>query len=110
VPLLHRGIDGHGRGQTVVLPELAEPVTSARTSSSSTNFGLPAAKLQVSASLAPSASPWLANGEEVLDAEMVHAVAPGATISLVMVRANSLDDPPSGVRAAVAGSAAPWVT
>jgi subtilase family serine protease len=44
----------------------------------------------------------LANGEEVLDAEMVHAVAPGATISLVMVGANSLDDPASGVRAAVA--------
>src|SRR6266516_4508026 len=91
VPLLHRGIDG--RGQTVVLPELAEPEFPLPTSDIRQDlvqfdklFGLPAAKLQVNASLAPSASPWLANGEEVLDAEMVHAVAPGATISLVMVR------------------------
>ena len=82
VPLLHRGIDG--RGQTVVLPELAEPEFPLPTSDIRQDlvqfdklFGLPAAKLQVNASLAPSASPWLANGEEVLDAEMVHAVAPG---------------------------------
>jgi subtilase family serine protease len=107
VPLLHRGIDG--RGQTVVLPELAEPEFPLPTSDIRQDlvqfdklFGLPAAKLQVNASLAPSASPWLANGEEVLDAEMVHAVAPGASISLVMVGANSLDDPASGVSAAVA--------
>jgi subtilase family serine protease len=107
VPLRHRGIDG--RGQTVVLPELAEPQFPLPASDIRQDlvqfdklFGLPAATLQVNASLAPSASPWLANGEEVLDAEMVHAVAPGATISLVMVGASSLDDPASGVRAAVA--------
>jgi subtilase family serine protease len=44
----------------------------------------------------------LANGEEVLDAEMVHAVAPGATITVVVVGANSLANPASGVSAAVA--------
>jgi subtilase family serine protease len=37
-------------------------------------------------SLAGSAAPWLAGGEEVEDAEMVHAVAPGATISIVLVK------------------------
>jgi subtilase family serine protease len=107
VPLLHGGIDG--RGQTVVLPELAEPEFPLPTSDIRRDFaefdklfGLPAAKLQVNASLAPSASPWLANGEEVLDAEMVHAVAPGATITVVIVGANSLDDPASAVGAAVA--------
>ena len=106
MPLLQRGIDG--RGQTVVLPELAEPNFPVPTSDIRQDlvqfdklFGLPAAKLRVNASLAPSASPWLANGEEVLDAEMVHAVAPGATIMLVMVGANSLDDPASAVSAAV---------
>ena len=107
VPLLQRGIDG--RGQTVVLPELAEPQFPLPTSDIRQDlvqfdklFGLPAAKLQVNTRLAPSASPWLANGEEVLDAEMVHAVAPAATISLVMVAATSLDDPASAVNAAVA--------
>ena len=39
-------------------------------------FGLPAARLQVDTSLAGSASPWLASGEEVEDTEIVHAVAP----------------------------------
>jgi subtilase family serine protease len=63
VPLLARGIDG--RGQTVVLPELAEPEFPLPTSDIRQDlvefdklFGLPAAKLQVNASLAPSASPW----------------------------------------------------
>jgi subtilase family serine protease len=107
VPLLHRGVDG--RGQTVVLPELAEPAFPLPTSDIRQDliqfdklFGLPAARLQVNTSLAPSASPWSANDEEVLDAEMVHAVAPGATISLVIVGANSLDNPASAVHAAVA--------
>ena len=39
---------------------------------------LPAAKLRVVTSFAGSASPWLAYGEEVLDVEIVHAVAPDA--------------------------------
>ena len=53
-------------------------------------------------SLAPSASPWLANGEEVLDTEMVHAVAPGADIVEVLVNATSLDNAASAVAASVA--------
>jgi subtilase family serine protease len=82
VPLLDRGIDG--RGQTVVLPELAEPALSPPQVSDirqdlarfDSLFGLPTARLRVVTSLAGPVSPWLAYGEEVLDVEMVHAVAP----------------------------------
>jgi subtilase family serine protease len=93
-PLLERGIDG--RGQTVGMPELAQqpgPDASdirqdmARFDSL---FGLPPARLRVVNSLAGSASPWLAGGEEVEDAEMVHAVAPGAAISIVVIKPSAV--------------------
>jgi subtilase family serine protease len=96
-PLLERGIDG--LGQTVVMPELAQqpgPDASdirqdmARFDSL---FGLPPARLRVVNSLAGSASPWLAGGEEVEDTEMVHAVAPGAAISIVLVKPSALSSP-----------------
>ncbi len=107
-PLLDRGING--RGETVVLPELAEtqllpPVVSdlrhdmARFDSL---FGLPAARLKVVTSIAPSATPWLANGEEVLDAENVHAVAPDAAITIVLVKPTSLNNPADAIAAATA--------
>ena len=107
-PLLERGIDG--RGETVVLPEVAEtqllpPVVSDLRQDMSrfdSLFGLPAARLKVVTSLAGSPSPWLANGEEVLDAENVHAVAPNAMITIVLVRASSLNNPANAVAAAVA--------
>ncbi len=89
-PLLQRGIDG--RGQTVVMPEAAqEPTPDASDirqdmARFDSLFGLPPARLQVVNSLAGSALPWLAGGEEVEDAEMVHAVAPGAAISIVLVK------------------------
>jgi hypothetical protein len=94
-PLLDRGIDG--RGVTVVLPEEAEtgparpqPITGLLRSVTDIRqdladfdrrFGLPPARIQVITTLAgPSASPWLAGAEEVEDTELVHAVAPDATI------------------------------
>jgi subtilase family serine protease len=87
-PLLDRGIDG--RGVTVVLPEEAETgpsqppaVTDIRQDMADYDhrFALPPAKIQVITTLAgESPSPWLANGEEAGDTEMVHAIAPGATI------------------------------
>jgi subtilase family serine protease len=95
-PLLDRGIDG--RGVTVVLPEEAETgparpqpltnilqaVTDIRQDMANFDgrFGLPPARIQVmTTTLAgSSASPWLASVEEVVDTEMVHAVAPDATI------------------------------
>ena len=92
-PLLDRGIDG--RGQTVVLPELAQErlsppgVTDIRRDLAllDSRFGLPAARLQVITALAGSASPWLAADEEVEDAEIVHAVAPDAVIRVILVKA-----------------------
>ena len=107
-PLLDRGIDG--RGQTVVLPELAQSRLSPPLVSDlrpdlalfDRLFGLPAARLRVVTSLVGSVSPWLANGEEVLDAEMVHAVAPGAAITIVLVKPTSLDNTAAAVTAAVA--------
>ncbi len=109
-PLLERGIDG--RGQTVVLPELAESqqspppggLSDLRQDFASFDhlFGLPAPQLRVVSTFAGSADPWLANGEEVLDAEMVHTIAPGAALTIVLVRGTSLDSAASAVAASVA--------
>jgi subtilase family serine protease len=96
-PLLERGIDG--RGQTVVIPEIAQPpgpdATDIRQDMARFDslFGLPPARLRVVNSLAGAGSPWLAGGEEVEDAEMVHAVAPGATISIVLVKRSAVNSP-----------------
>jgi len=108
-PLLDRGIDG--RGETVIFPELAEAklnpplVTDLRQDMAGFDamFHLPAAHMRVVSTLAGGpASPWLAFGEEVLDVEMVHALAPGATLVILLVPANSLDNTPNAVAAAVA--------
>jgi subtilase family serine protease len=107
-PLLDRGIDG--RGETVVLPELAESHLSPPLVSNirqdlarfDSLFGLPAARLRVVTSLAGPASPWLAYGEEVLDLEMVHVIAPDAALTVVLVKATSLNNPGNAVTAAVA--------
>ena len=107
LPLLEHGTDG--RGETVVLPELAEPefplpVSDIRADVAQFDklFHLPAARIRIVSSLAPSASPWLANGEEVLDTEMVHAVAPRAAIVELLVRGTSLKNADTGVAASVA--------
>jgi subtilase family serine protease len=103
-PLHERGIDG--RGQTVVMPEEAQQpgggaVDIRQDMAQFDNmFHLPAARLQVVNSLAGSASPWLAGDEEVEDTEMVHAVAPGATISIVLVKP-SVEDSAADVAAAL---------
>jgi subtilase family serine protease len=107
-PLLDRGIDGHG--ETVVLPELAEAapnpplVTDMRQDMAAFDaaFRLPAARMRVDSSLIRTATPWLAFGEEVLDVEMVHALAPGATLVILLLPANSLDNTRNTVAAAVA--------
>jgi subtilase family serine protease len=106
-PLLARGVDGSG--ETVVLPELAEPQFPLPTSDIradlsqfDTLFHLPQAHVGAVTSLAPSASPWLANGEEVLDTEAVHAMAPGAAIVELLVSPTSLDSATNAVAASVA--------
>jgi subtilase family serine protease len=106
-PLLDRGIDG--AGETVVVPELAETQLSPPAVSDLRRdiadfdrlFGLPAPHLRVVSAFKGPVSPWLAFGEEVLDVEMVHAVAPAAAITVVLVD-NSLDNPASAVAASVA--------
>ena len=94
-PLLDHGIDG--RGITVALPEEAE-TGPAQTFPAATDirqdvadfdsrFGLPPARIQVirTTLAGSSASPWLAGLEEVEDTELVHAVAPDATIRELLV-------------------------
>jgi subtilase family serine protease len=107
-PLLRRGIDG--RGETVVLPELAETrldpplVTDLRQDMAGFDdlFHLPAARMRVVTTLAGASSPWLAFGEEVLDVELVHALAPGATLVILLLPSTSLDNTPDAVAAASA--------
>jgi subtilase family serine protease len=98
-PLIKRGIDG--RGETVVIPALAESqpdppaVSDLRQDMAGFDqrFGLPAPRMRVVTRLAGPASPWLSYGEETLDAEMVHAVAPRAAITIVLVSPASLTTP-----------------
>jgi subtilase family serine protease len=100
-PLLDHGIDG--RGQTVVLVEFAvtgpaspPKVTDIRQDLADldSRFGLPPARIEVITTLAgSSASPWLALGEEVEDTEMVHAVAPDATIDELLVNVADVTTP-----------------
>ena len=106
-PLLDRGING--RGETVVLPELAESqlnpplVTDMRQDMAAFDslFHLPAARMRVVTTLAGARSPWLAFGEEVLDVEMVHALAPDATLVILLLPSTSLDNTKNAVSAAV---------
>src|SRR5262249_25363124 len=107
-PLLDRGIDG--QGETVVLPELAESqlnpplVTDMRQDMAAFDslFHLPAARMRVVTTLTGARSPWLAFGEEVLDVELVPALARGATLVILLVPSTSLDNTENAVSAAVA--------
>jgi subtilase family serine protease len=87
-PLLGEGVDGGG--ETVVMPEEAETgsgYTDIRQDLAAFDgtFGLPPADLQVVNTIAGAATPYLANDEEVTDTEMVHAMAPGAVLEVVLV-------------------------
>ncbi len=106
-PLLDRGIDG--RGETVVLPELAEPRLNLPLVSNMAQdmarfdrlFHLPTARMRVDTTLAGRvAHPWYAFGEEVLDVEMVHVIAPGATLVIDLVKNNGLNNVPNAVASA----------
>jgi len=107
-PLLDRGING--RGETVVFPELAESrlnpplVTNMRQDMAAFDklFHLPAARMRVVTTVAGGRSPWLAFGEEVLDVEMVHALAPEATLVILLLPSRSLNNTKNAVSAAVA--------
>jgi subtilase family serine protease len=97
--LLDHRIDGSG--QTVVLVEFAAPAGSAPRITDirqdlahfDSKFGLPAASLEVINSLARSPAPWLATSEEAEDTEIVHAVAPDAAISEVLISDAAAESP-----------------
>jgi subtilase family serine protease len=107
-PLLQHGIDG--RGETVVLPELAETrlsppdVTDLRKDFAVFDrlFHLPAPRLRFVSTFAGPKSPWLAYGEEVLDAELVHTIAPRAALTILLVKGSSLDSTDQAVAASIA--------
>jgi subtilase family serine protease len=107
-PLLDRGIDG--RGETVVLPEVGEvsgqppAVSDIRQDLAKFDalFRLPAAHLRAVTTLAGGSAPWLAYGEEVLDVEMVHAIAPGASIDIVVLPPTALANDANAVASAIA--------
>jgi subtilase family serine protease len=93
-PLLSHGIDGNG--ETVVLPEQAQTPTSQGghdirqdLAAFDSTFGLPPANLRVVNTIAQDATPYLASSEEVEDTEMVHAIAPGASLVVVLVPADA---------------------
>ena len=92
-PLLRRGITG--KGETMVMPELANrpgpDFTDIRKdlAAFASKFGLPAAKLTVTTTLAGASAPYVAGTEEVEDTEIVHAMAPGASLDVVLVPANA---------------------
>jgi subtilase family serine protease len=114
-PLLDSGIDGRGETVTILAP--APPANASAPAATDIRqdlkefdsvFGLPAARIEVVTSLAGSASPWRTDGEEPGDFEILHAVAPAATLRVVMFpsswsqsAANATADMLAGLRLAV---------
>ncbi|MGI8451841.1 MAG: S53 family peptidase [Streptosporangiaceae bacterium] len=112
-PLLDSGIDGRGETVTVLAPPPlanepgagapsgpAAPPSGAAPATTDIRqdlaafdrmFRLPAARIQVVTALGGSASPGQGSAEEVQDLEVVHTVAPAATLRVVRLPANVLD-------------------
>jgi subtilase family serine protease len=100
-PLLRRGIDG--RGETVVVgPEPAASPSSSDIrkdlAAFDTTFGLPPASLNI-VNIVKSATPYLAGDEELTDTEMVHAIAPDATLDVVLEPADLISSPANSAAA-----------
>jgi len=137
-PLLNRGIGGRGETVTVLdaapsahvsspnVPATPSPNVPAAPPSgafpASTDirqdlaafdnmFRLPAARIQVVTTLAGSAAPYQAAGDDVADLEGVHMIAPAATLRVVLLPSDDLDsaanataDMLAGLRLAVSGT------
>jgi subtilase family serine protease len=89
-PLLNRGIDGRGRTVVVLEPGVASPTLGATViqqdlSHYQSRFRIPVAGLEVVSRSPASPSAALASPEELLDVEMIHAIAPGARIRVVLI-------------------------
>jgi subtilase family serine protease len=121
-PLLDRGIDGRGETVTVLTPAPFPSAPSARVSAATAPGGFPAAtdirqdlaafdsmfrlaaaRIRVVTTLAGAGSPWQAAGEEIQDAEIVHAVAPAATLRVVLLPANVADSAATATAGLLAG-------
>jgi len=125
-PLLDDGIDGRGETVTVLDPAPAPntpagpPANPGAVPASgffpaaSTDirqdlkafdrlFHLPAAQIKTVTALAGSASPWQASVEEVADLEIVHLVAPAATLRVVLIPENALASAASATADMLAG-------
>jgi subtilase family serine protease len=98
--LISHGIDG--RGETVVMPELANTPTHhgftftdirKDLASFDTKYGLPPASLRVDNSIAHGRTPYLAGTEEVEDTEIAHAIAPGAALDVVLFPQSAIASP-----------------
>jgi subtilase family serine protease len=108
-PLLDRGIDGRGKTVTVIVyaagPAISPPqVTDIRQDLATFDglFRLPAAHISVVTTLAGASSPWAASLEEVIDTEIVHAVAPGAALRVVLMPSSPQDTPANAAAAMLA--------
>lgn len=107
-PLLDRGVDGRGETVTVIVydagPTLSPPqVTDLRQDLAGfdARFDLPPARVRIVTSLAGASAPWDAGTEEVMDTEIIHAVAPGAALRVVLMP--SADTPASATADQLAG-------
>jgi subtilase family serine protease len=128
-PLLNKGVDG--RGETVTV--LATPAVTVPSSSASpppgvvvvtpppgkrlpastdirqdlkafdSLFRLPAAPIQVVTTLAGSAAPYQAAGDYVGDLEMLHMIAPAATLRVVVLPNNALESAATATADMIAG-------
>src|SRR5579862_4802892 len=106
--LLSHGIDG--RGETVAVLALSQiasdpGATDIRKDLAAfdAKFGLPPARLPVVNTIAKSATPYLANNDELGDIEMVHAIAPGATLDIILVPASAISSPANTAAAMAEG-------
>jgi subtilase family serine protease len=108
-PLLNRGIDG--RGETVSMIVYAASPTASPPQATDIRqdlatfdglFHLPAAHISIVTALAGASAPWEAGTEEVMDTEIVHAVAPGAALRVVLMPASPQDTPASDTAAMLA--------
>ena len=120
-PLLDSGIDGRGETVTILAPATSPSTsqgpagTDIRQDLKALNnmFGLPAARIQIVTTLAGAAAPWQAGDEEIGDTEIVHTVAPAATLRVVLLppgpnlfknAATATADMIAGLRLAVSGT------
>ncbi|HEY6399369.1 MAG TPA: hypothetical protein VIX82_18135, partial [Solirubrobacteraceae bacterium] len=105
--LLDKGIDGRGETVTVLVPVplASDGPTDIRRDLESFDktFRLPAPRIEVVTSLAGSGSPWQATDEEVGDTEFVHAIAPAATLRVVLFPSNWAATPAQATADMLAG-------